>query len=411
MNTEIQTYVKYIVRNTGGASPLARKLKIGITCYPTLGGSGVVATELGKLLAEKGHEIHFITHSIPFRLGKFHKNIYFHEVEVNDYYVFRYPPYDLSLASKMAQVAKMQNLDILHVHYAVPHAVCAFLAKQMLNNGMKTVTTLHGTDITVLAQDESLKDLIRLAIHQSDAVTAVSQDLIKETRQLLDITTPIELTYNFVDKRIYYPRDVSTLRNDYAAPNEKILMHISNFRPVKRVSDVVDIFAKVSQQIPTKLLLVGEGPELTKIQCKINNLGLEDKVLFLGKQEDVAQIISLADVLLLPSEKESFGLVALEAMACGVPTIGSNAGGIPELVTHGETGYLSDIGDVDSMADNALQLLRDEKLHEQFKAACIKRAQEDFCNDRITYEYESIYYKVLGLESEIEPLPADICLS
>lgn len=396
---------------SGGASALTRKLKIGITCYPTLGGSGVVATELGKLLAERGHEIHFITHSLPFRLGKFHKNIYFHEVEVNDYYVFRYPPYDLSLASKMAQVAKMQNLDILHVHYAVPHAICSYLAKQMLNNGLKTVTTLHGTDITVLAQDESLKDLIRLAIHQSDAVTAVSGDLINETRSLLDITTPIELTYNFVDKRIYYPRDVKSLRNDYAAPNEKILMHISNFRPVKRVSDVVSIFQKVQQKMPAKLLLVGEGPELSKIQHKINSLGLEDKVMFLGKQEDVAQIISLADVLLLPSEKESFGLVALEAMACGVPTIGSTAGGIPELVVHGETGYLAEIGDVDTMAEYTIKLLEDCELHKQFKEACIERAHTEFCNDKITYEYESIYYKVLGLESELEPFTSELCKS
>ncbi|MGO4374731.1 N-acetyl-alpha-D-glucosaminyl L-malate synthase BshA, partial [Paenibacillus sp. MCAF20] len=338
---------------------MAKKLKIGITCYPTLGGSGVVATELGKLLAERGHEIHFITHSIPFRLGHFHKNIFFHEVEVNDYYVFRFPPYDLSLASKMAQVAKMQQLDLLHVHYAVPHAVCAYLAKQMIGDGLKTVTTLHGTDITVLAQDESLKDLIRLAIHQSDAVTAVSNDLINETRNLLDIMTPIDLTYNFVDKRIYYPRDSASLRADYVKPHEKVLMHISNFRPVKRVGDVIDIFAKVAEKMPAKLMLVGEGPELTKIQCKIKNMGLEDRVVFLGKQEDVAQVISLADVLLLPSEKESFGLVALEAMACGVPTIGSNAGGIPELVTHGETGFLSPIGDVESMAENAIRLLQD----------------------------------------------------
>ena len=205
---------------------MARPLKIGITCYPTLGGSGVVATELGKLLAEKGHEIHFITHSIPFRLGKFQRNIYYHEVEVNNYYVFRYPPYDLSLASKMAQVARMQKLDLLHVHYAVPHAICAWLAKQMLDGGIKTVTTLHGTDITVLAQDESLRDLIRLAIHQSDAVTAVSRDLIRETRERLDIETPIDLTYNFVDKRVYYPRECRSLRNEYAAPGEKVLMHI-----------------------------------------------------------------------------------------------------------------------------------------------------------------------------------------
>ncbi|WP_424766037.1 N-acetyl-alpha-D-glucosaminyl L-malate synthase BshA [Paenibacillus sp. sgz302251] len=385
---------------------MARKLKIGITCYPTLGGSGVVATELGKLLAERGHEIHFITHSIPFRLGKFNKNIFFHEVEVNDYYVFRYPPYDLALASKMAQVAKMQQLDLLHVHYAVPHAVCAYLAKQMTGDGLKTVTTLHGTDITVLAQDESLKDLIRLAIHQSDAVTAVSNDLINETRQLLDITTPIDLTYNFVDKRVYYPRDVVSLRSDFAAPNEKILMHISNFRPVKRVGDVVDIFARVSEKVPSKLLLVGEGPELSKIQCRIRQLGLEDRVHFLGKQEDVSQVISMADVLLLPSEKESFGLVALEAMACGVPTVGSEAGGIPELITHGETGYLSPIGDVEAMAANTERLLTDERLHEQFRQACLYRARNEFCNDVITTQYEQIYYRVLGIEAD---LPVAVC--
>ncbi|MGE7054434.1 N-acetyl-alpha-D-glucosaminyl L-malate synthase BshA, partial [Paenibacillus glucanolyticus] len=219
-------------------------LKIGITCYPSLGGSGVVATELGKLLAEQGHQVHFIAHSIPFRLGTFHKNIFYHEVEVNDYYVFRYPPYDLSLATKMAQVAKMQQLDVLHVHYAVPHAVCAFLAKQMVGDQLKVVTTLHGTDITVLAQDESLKDLIRLAINESDAVTAVSQDLIRETRELLDISRDVDLTYNFVDPRVYYPRDSESLRRDYADPDEKIVMHISNFRPVKRVGDVLEIFAQ-----------------------------------------------------------------------------------------------------------------------------------------------------------------------
>lgn len=387
---------------------MARKLKIGITCYPTLGGSGVVATELGKLLAERGHEIHFITHSIPFRLGKFHKNIFFHEVEVNEYYVFRYPPYDLSLASKMAQVAKMQQLDLLHVHYAIPHAVCAYLAKQMIGDGLKTVTTLHGTDITVLAQDESLKDLIRLAIHQSDAVTAVSNDLIQETRSLLDIMTPIDLTYNFVDKRVYYPREVSSLRADFAEPKEKILMHISNFRPVKRVSDVIDIFERVSKKVPSKLLLVGEGPELSKMQCKIRNLGLEDRVHFLGKQEDVAHVISMADLLLLPSEKESFGLVALEAMACGVPTIGSNAGGIPELVTHGETGFLSDIGNVEEMAEHAVRLLSDDALHEQFKQACLFRARNEFCNDVITAQYEAIYYRVLGIEAD---LPIPVCNS
>ncbi|WP_339244213.1 N-acetyl-alpha-D-glucosaminyl L-malate synthase BshA [Paenibacillus sp. FSL R10-2796] len=373
-----------------------RMLKIGITCYPSLGGSGVVATELGKLLAEKGHEVHFITHSIPFRLGTFQKNIFYHEVEVNDYYVFRYPPYDLALATKMAQVAKMQNLDLLHVHYAVPHAVCAFLAKQMLGNDMKVVTTLHGTDITVLGQDESLKDLIRLGINESDAVTAVSQDLIRETRDVLDITRDIDLTYNFVDHRVYYPRDVTDLRGDFAAPDEKILMHISNFRPVKRVSDVVDVFAKVNRELPSRLLLVGEGPDLPKIQAKISEMGLEDKVRFLGRQDEIAQVISLADLLLLPSEKESFGLVALEAMACGVPTIGSQTGGIPELIEHGKTGFLAPIGDTTAMAKYAVKLLSDERMVLQFREACLQTACKDFCKDSITKQYEDIYYRVLG---------------
>lgn len=372
------------------------RLKIGITCYPSLGGSGVVATELGKLLAEKGHEVHFITHSVPFRLGKFHKNIYYHEVEVNDYYVFKYPPYDLSLASKMAQVAKMQSLDILHVHYAVPHAVCAFLAKEMAGSDLKIITTLHGTDITVLGQDESLSDLIRLAIERSDAVTAVSKDLIRETRQLLDISKPIDLAYNFVDKRVYYPRDVAQLRKEFAKPDEKLLLHISNFRPVKRIGDVVDVFAKVNEAMPARLLFVGEGPELSKTICKVKEMGLTDRVVFAGKQDDVAQVISLADVMLLPSEKESFGLVALEAMACGVPTVGSNAGGIPELITHGETGFLAPIGDTRQMADYAIRLLRDPELYERIAKACLERARTVFCNDLITVQYEQIYYRVLG---------------
>ena len=378
---------------------MGKFLKIGITCYPSLGGSGVVATELGKLLAEKWHQVHFITHSVPFRLGTtFQKNIFYHEVEVSDYYVFKYPPYDLALATKMAQVAKIQNLDILHVHYAVPHAVCAFLAKQMVGDQLKVVTTLHGTDITVLAQDETLKDLIRLAINESDAVTAVSNDLIRETRDVLDISRDIDLTYNFVDKRVYYPRDVTALRQDFAQPDEKILMHISNFRPVKRVSDVIDIFTKVNEVIPSKLLLVGEGPDLPKIQCKIKELGLSDRVHFLGKQDEISHVISLADVLLLPSSKESFGLVALEAMACGVPTVGSEAGGIPELVIHGETGFLAPIGEVDQMADFTIQLLSDATLGERFRKACLKRAREDFCDTLITKKYEEIYYRVLGRE-------------
>lgn len=376
------------------------KLKIGITCYPTLGGSGVVATELGKLLAEKGHEVHFITHSMPFRLGKFHKNIFYHEVEVSNYYVFKYPPYDLSLASKMAQVAKMKKLDLLHVHYALPHAVCANLAKQMVGEHLKVVTTLHGTDITVLAQEESLSDLIRLTINQSDAVTAVSNDLIQETKKLLSIERPIDLAYNFVDKRVYYPRTCQSLRAQYAEPHEKILMHISNFRPVKRVLDVVEMFARVQQKLPAKLLFVGEGPDLPKVNGRVKELGLENKVFFIGKQDDVAHMISIADLMLLPSEKESFGLVALEAMACGVPTIGSNAGGIPELITHGKTGFLASVGDTETMAQYAIELLTDTERYEQMSEACIDRAHTEFCNDVIASQYEQIYYRVLGRKAQ-----------
>lgn len=372
-------------------------LKIGITCYPTLGGSGVVATELGIMLAERGHEVHFITHSLPFRLGKHHQNIFYHEVEVNDYYVFRYPPYDLSLASKMAQVATMQGLDLLHVHYAVPHAVCAILAKQMVGEDLKVVTTLHGTDITVLGHDESLKEVIRLGINKSDAVTAVSNDLLQETRKMLQIDRHIDLTYNFINSNLYYPKDVAVKRLEYAEPHEKILMHISNFRPVKRVMDVLDIFRRVSRAQPCKLLLVGEGPELHKIHCLVQEEGLQEQVFFLGKQSDVASVISLADVLLLPSEKESFGLVALEAMACGVPTVASDAGGIPELIAHGETGYVAPVGDTAAMARYVLKMFADPALYASLSEQGIRRAKEHFSNEKITDLYERIYYRVLGL--------------
>lgn len=371
-------------------------LNIGITCYPTLGGSGVVATELGKMMAENGHQVHFITHSVPFRLGQFHKNIFYHEVEVSDYAVFRYPPYDLSLASKLAQVATMQKLDVLHVHYALPHAICAYLAKQIVGDHLKVVTTLHGTDITVLAHEESLRELIRLAINESDAVTAVSNSLIAETKELLHIERPIDLTYNFVDHTEYEVRPNATFRAEFAEPDESILIHISNFRPVKRVMDVVDVFVKVHEQKRAKLLFVGEGPDLPKAYERLKELGLEDRVVFLGKQNTVSHVLSIADLLLLPSEKESFGLVALEAMACGVPTIASNAGGLPELISDAETGFLAGVGDTDKMAADALNLLNDEMLYEQFSQACVKRAKEKFDERMNAANYERIYYRVLG---------------
>jgi N-acetyl-alpha-D-glucosaminyl L-malate synthase BshA len=380
-------------------------MNIGITCYPSLGGSGVVATELGKLLAERGHNVHFITSSMPFRLGKFHPNIFYHEVEVNHYDVFKYPPYDLTLANRMAQVARNEKLDLLHVHYAVPHALCAYLAKQMVGEGLKIVTTLHGTDITVLGYDSSLSDMIRFGIEQSDLVTAVSKDLIRQTNELLHVNKTIVPVYNFVDKRRYYRKEVSDLKRVFAPGGEKILMHISNFRPVKRVPDVIDVFRLVREQMPVKLMLIGEGPELCTVRKMIAEYGLEQEAYFLGKQEDVAEVISMADVMLLPSEKESFGLVALEAMACGVPVVATNAGGLPEVVLDGECGYLCPIGDVAGMAERTLRLLRDEELYSRFSRNSIERSGEAFCHEKITSQYEALYCRLLGREAEQRSRP------
>ncbi|WP_019122419.1 N-acetyl-alpha-D-glucosaminyl L-malate synthase BshA [Brevibacillus massiliensis] len=371
-------------------------MNIGITCYPSLGGSGVVATELGKLLADRGHTVHFITSGLPFRLGNYQPNIFYHEVEVNQYDVFKYPPYDLTLANRMAQVAVNEQLDILHVHYAVPHALCAYLAKQMVGEWLKIVTTLHGTDITVLGYDSSLREMIRFGIEQSDLVTAVSADLIAETKELLQVEKQIELVYNFVDKRRYFPKDVTMHKQRFAPNGEKLLMHISNFRPVKRVSDVIEVFDRVSKQVPARLLLIGEGPEQAAIRQMVDERGLKQQVCFLGKQEDVAEVISLADVMLLPSEKESFGLVALEAMACGVPVVATRTGGIPEVVTDGVCGFLTDIGDVAAMAERTLQLLQDHELYEAFSRASIERSNETFCHDKIASQYEALYQRLLS---------------
>ncbi len=371
-------------------------MNIGITCYPSLGGSGVVATELGKLLAERGHNVHFITSGIPFRLGKYHPNIFYHEVEVNQYDVFKYPPYDLTLANRMAQVAKNEHLDILHVHYAVPHALCAYLAKQMVGDQLKIVTTLHGTDITVLGYDSTLSDLIRFGIEQSDLVTAVSGDLIQETKQLLQVERPIELVYNFVDKRRYYRKEVSELKKVFAPNGEKLIMHISNFRPVKRVPDVIEVFRRVHRELPAKLLLIGEGPDMSIARKMLCEYGLDGATHFLGKQEDVAEVISLADVMLLPSEKESFGLVALEAMACGVPVVATNVGGLPEVIVDGETGYLCECGDVQALADKTLALLKDEALYQRFSRTSVERSCNTFCHEKITTQYEELYVRLLA---------------
>lgn len=374
-----------------------RKLKIGITCYPTVGGSGVVATELGKMLAEKGHEIHFISSSIPFRLNKMYHNIYYHQVEVNQYSVFQYPPYDIALASKMAEVANREKLDLLHVHYAIPHAVCAILAKQMSHRDIKIVTTLHGTDITVLGYDPSLTDAIKFGIEKSDVVTAVSKALVDQTYELINPDKQIETVYNFIDDRIYKKSDARALKSEFEIKeDEKVIIHVSNFRPVKRVQDVVKSFAKIASVMPSKLLLVGDGPEMTIICKLVREFGLEDQVIFLGKQESLEELYSISDLMLLLSEKESFGLVALEAMACGVPCVGTNVGGVPEVINHGMNGFICEVGDIDDISNKSLAILVDQDLHQQFSKQSVETAKTKFKADQIVEQYEQIYFNLLN---------------
>lgn len=375
---------------------MRKKLKIGITCYPTVGGSGVVATELGKMLAEKGHEIHFISSSLPFRLKRMYPNIFYHQVDVNQYSVFQYAPYDIALASKMAEVIKREGLDLLHVHYAIPHAVCAILAKQMSGTDIKIVTTLHGTDITVLGYDLSLTDAIRFGIEKSDGVTAVSNALISQTYDLIKPDKSIRAVYNFIDERIYKKTDSAYLKEEYGIkPDEKVIIHVSNFRGVKRVPDVVKAFARIADEVPSKLLLVGDGPEMTVICRLVNDLQLKDKVLFLGKQDNLEELYSISDLMLLLSEKESFGLVALEAMACGVPCIGTNTGGIPEVISDGETGYICTLGDITDISKKAIKLLNDEPLLERFASQSISLAKGRFSASQIVIQYEEFYYELL----------------
>ncbi|AFI28784.1 N-acetyl-alpha-D-glucosaminyl L-malate synthase BshA [Bacillus sp. JS] len=369
-----------------------RKLKIGITCYPSVGGSGIIATELGKQLAEKGHEIHFITSSIPFRLNTYHPNIHFHEVEVNQYAVFKYPPYDLTLASKIAEVAERENLDIIHAHYALPHAVCAYLAKQMLKRNIGIVTTLHGTDITVLGYDPSLKDLIRFAIESSDRVTAVSSALAAETYDLIKPEKKIETIYNFIDERVYLKKNTTTIKEKHGIlPDEKVVIHVSNFRKVKRVQDVIRVFRNIAGKTKAKLLLVGDGPEKSTACELIRKYGLEDQVLMLGNQDRVEELYSISDLKLLLSEKESFGLVLLEAMACGVPCIGTNIGGIPEVIKNNVSGFLVDVGDVAGATARAMSILEDEQLSSRFTKAAIEMLENEFSSKKIVSQYEQIY--------------------
>lgn len=371
-------------------------MKIGITCYPTVGGSGVIATELGKLLAENGHEIHFITSRQPFRLDKVYPKIFYHEVEVNHYPVFQYPPYDLSLASKMAEIIDQEKLDILHVHYAIPHAICAILARDIAEHKAKVVTTLHGTDITVLGIDDTFKKMIRYGIEKSDAVTSVSESLTKQTREMIETKYPISVIYNFVNEKEYYPKHVPLLRKQYnIQEDEKVIIHISNFRKVKRVADVIYTFNEIVKEKPSKLLLIGDGPDYSAMKKLVAELGIEKQVLFLGKQNNISELLSIADLMLLLSEKESFGLVLLEAMACGVPGIGSDIGGIPEVIKHGETGYIVKKGNITDASKYAIDLLNDKEKLQRFSENAIQYVNEHFQSKLIMNQYINLYHKLI----------------
>jgi N-acetyl-alpha-D-glucosaminyl L-malate synthase BshA len=357
----------------------------------------VVASELGLALARRGHQVHFISYAVPFRLREFHPNVFLHEVDVASYPLFKYPPYVLGLATKIVEVAQEYGLDIIHAHYAVPHATSAYLARQILNSQkLKVITTLHGTDITLVGADKSFFSVIKFSIEQSDGVTAVSNYLKQRTMEEFEIRREIKVVYNFIDSRKGQSLMRGPCRREmYAPAGEKVLMHASNFRPVKRVSDVVRIFAKVRAQMPAKLLLVGEGPERLFIQQLVKELKLRDDVRFLGEVDYIEQVLHCADLFVLPSEQESFGLVALEAMNCGVPVIGAQTGGVPEVVVHGETGFLFPVGEINLMAQAALDLLGDEEKHRRFVVASRQRAQQ-FDIEKVLPEWEDYYREVLA---------------
>ena len=382
-------------------------MKIGITCYPTYGGSGVVATELGLELADRGHEVHFISYSQPIRLPKTYPNIHFHEVEVSRYPLFEYPPYDLALATRMAEVAEIYELDLLHVHYAIPHSVSAMLARQMLScdharprRRLPYVTTLHGTDITLVGSDPSYLPITRFSIDQSDGVTSISDYLKRRTLEVFAVQTPIEVIPNFVNCDLYHRTpELLEHRSEYASADEKILVHLSNFRPVKRLGDVIEIFDRVQQKIPSRLLMIGDGPERSSAEWLAVKKGIHKKVDFLGKQDRISEKLAVADVMLLPSQLESFGLAALEAMACEVVPIVTNEGGLPEVVDHGKTGFLAAVGDVETMANYAIEILSDEHKLRQMGEAARASAQARFCASKIIPMYERFYRGVLDRSS------------
>lgn len=377
-------------------------MKIGITCYPSMGGSGIIATELGIKLAERGHDIHFITSNIPFRIRKPLPNMTFHQVEVNQYAVFQYPPYDITLSTKIAEVINEYDLDVLHMHYAVPHAVCGILAKHMSQKDIKIMTTLHGTDITVLGYDHSLKNAIKFGIEGSDVVTSVSQSLAQQTYDIIETDKEIVPIYNFVREK-EFPTKLNTptsedeqLKACYGIqPDEKVLIHVSNFRSVKRIDTIIDTFARVHKAIPSKLILLGDGPELMDMKEKARQLNLEDAVLFLGKQNWVSQFYQISDLVLLLSEKESFGLTLLEAMKSGVLPIGSTAGGIKEVIKHEDTGYIVNVGDDEAASAYSIQLLTNPELYHEMQTRMLEDVANRFSSDLIADQYEYYYKKML----------------
>jgi N-acetyl-alpha-D-glucosaminyl L-malate synthase BshA len=372
-------------------------MNIAIVCYPTFGGSGVLATELGKALAEKGHDIHFITYQQPVRLSGFHANIFYHEVRVPTYPLFDFPPYETALASAMVDVVNNHNIDLLHVHYAIPHASAAYMAKQILlkqGKRLPVITTLHGTDITLVGRDKTYSPVVTFSMEESDILTAVSENLKEETYKNFKIIKPIDVIHNFVDINRFNKKPVDAFKKLIAPNNEKIIVHASNFRKLKRVKDVVDIFLLLNKKIPSKLLLIGDGPERAEIEAFTRSCENCGEIKFLGKQEQIEDILPISDLFLLPSEYESFGLAALEAMAAEVPVVSTNAGGLPEININGITGFMSNVGDVVEMSENAIKILSDENIHQTFKSNAFLQAKK-FGIDKIVPQYEALYKRVV----------------
>jgi N-acetyl-alpha-D-glucosaminyl L-malate synthase BshA len=372
-------------------------MRIGIVCYPTFGGSGVLATELGKALADKGHQVHFITYQQPVRLNEFNANIFYHEVRVTTYPLFDYPPYETALSSTMVDVIVNHQLDLLHVHYAIPHASAAYMAKKIVAcHGKKipVITTLHGTDITLVGRDKTFAPVVAFSINQSDAITAVSKNLRDETYNIFDINKEIEVIYNFVDVSRFHKKPIDAFRKVIAPNGERIMMHASNFRKIKRVLDIVRVFAEVNKSIPSKLLFVGDGPERPASEDLCRELGIYEQIRFVGKQEQMEDILAVADLFILPSEYESFGLAALEAMAAGVPLISTNVGGLPEININGKTGYLSEVGDVADMSLHAIEILGNDAVLSSFKKHAAEQARK-FDIHNIVPQYEALYNRFL----------------